>query len=289
MKNSAVFLAVALAAASSSRAQVSVEVQLEQDQFLAGEPMPAVVRVSNRSGQTLEFGKDAEWLTFSVESRDGFVVERNGRVPVEGEFSLESSKAAKRPVELVPYFNATKPGRYEIIATVRIKEWNGEVSSKPKGFSIVRGAKLWSQEFGVPRTTGSTNGAPEVRRYTLEQANYLRSQLRLYMRVTDVADSRTFKVQAIGPMVSFGDVEHEIDAESNLHVLWRTGARASVYAVFNPDGETILRQTHDYIETRPRLVRDERGKFSVAGGVRRITPNDVPSEAADDSAKNDKP
>ena len=37
---------------------------------------------------------------------------------------------------------------------------------------------------------GATNRAPEVRRYSLEQANYLRTQLRLYLRITDAADAR---------------------------------------------------------------------------------------------------
>ena len=59
-------------------AQVRVEVTLDQEQFLPGEALPAAVRITNRSGQTLHLGGQADWLTFSVESRDGFIVVKNG-------------------------------------------------------------------------------------------------------------------------------------------------------------------------------------------------------------------
>jgi uncharacterized protein (DUF58 family) len=74
-----------------SRAQVTVEVVLEQEQFLGGEALPVAVRITNRSGQTLRMGNEPDWLTFSVESREGFVVVKTDEVPVLGAFELESS------------------------------------------------------------------------------------------------------------------------------------------------------------------------------------------------------
>src|SRR6185436_6124741 len=165
-------------------AQVTVEVTLEQEQFLGGEALPADVRITNRSGQTLHLGNEPDWLTFLVESRDGFIVAKTGEVPVLGEFALESSKMATRHVDLAPYFAISRPGRYNVTATVRVKPWDVTLTTKPKSFDIVQGAKLWSQDFGVPAAEGDTRQSPEVRRYTLQQANYLRTQLRLYLRLT---------------------------------------------------------------------------------------------------------
>ena len=187
-------------------AQVVVEVTLEQEQFLPGEALPVAVRVSNRSGQTLHLGTQPDWLTFSVESRDGFIVRKNGETPVLGEFTLESSQVATKRADVEPYFTLTRPGRYHINATTRIKEWEGQVTSPPKIFDIIEGTKVWTQEFGVP-ATAKTNEPPEVRRYTLLHANYLRSQLRLYFRLTDVAESKVFKVIPLGNVVSFGRPE----------------------------------------------------------------------------------
>src|SRR5208282_5024636 len=98
-------------------AQVSVEVMLDQEQFLPSESVLVAVRVTNRSGQTLHFGANANWLTFSVESADGFVVSKNSDVPVSGEFDLDSSQMAIKRVDLAPYFALSRLGRYNIIAT----------------------------------------------------------------------------------------------------------------------------------------------------------------------------
>jgi len=277
MKILALMLAVFCAPLSHLFAQVTVEVVLDQEQFLVGEALPAAVRITNRSGQTLQFGENPDWLTFSIESRDGFVVAKSGDAPVLGEFKLESGQVATRRVDLAPYFTLGRISRYQIVATVRIKDWNAQVTSKPKSFDIINGARIWWQDFGVPTPGGGTTSRPpEVRRYTLEQANYLRSQLRLYLRLTETDGSRVIKVFPLGPMVSFGTPEHQIDKESQLHVLYQNGARSFSYIVVNPDGDVIIRQTYDYSNSRPRLELSEADKVVVVGGVRRTTNSDVP-------------
>src|SRR6266404_7912813 len=90
-------------------AQVTVEVTQQQEQFLPGESLPTAVRITNRSGQTLRLGGEEDWLTFSIESREGTVVSKTGDAPVVGEFTLESSKVATKRVDLTPYFSLTQP------------------------------------------------------------------------------------------------------------------------------------------------------------------------------------
>src|SRR5258706_10232619 len=194
MKLTGLTFGLVLAPLFQIAAQVAAEVTFEQEQFLGGEALPAAVRITNRSGQTLHFGSEPDWLTFLVESRDGFIVVKTGEVPVLGEFTLESSKVATRHVDLAPYFAISHPGRYNVTATVRVKTWDTTLTTKPKSFDVVQGAKLWSQDFGVPTAAGATNQLPEVRKYTLQQANYLRTQLRLYLRLTDAAESKVIKV-----------------------------------------------------------------------------------------------
>jgi hypothetical protein len=256
--------------------QVTVEVVFEQDQFLPGEAIPAAVRITNRSGQKLRLGAQPDWLTFALESRDNFIVNKSGEVPVLGVFELDSSQRGTKRVDLSPYFNVTRPGRYAVVATVRIKEWSTEVTSDPKGFDVIEGAKLWVREFGVPKPAGAAGQSPEVRKYILQQANHLRSQLRLYFRLTDASESKVLKVFPIGPMVSFGQPEPQVDGASNLHVLYQSGPRSSSYTVINPDGEILVRQAYEFTTTRPRLQADREGKIGVVGGVRRVTAADLP-------------
>ena len=274
MKTFLLVLVLAVLTSFRAAAQVSVEITMDQEQFLPSEAVPVAVKITNRSGQQLHLGTATDWLTFSVESTDGFIVIKNAEVPVTGEFDLESSQIGiiKR-VDLQPYFQMGRHGRYKVIATLRIKDWSASVNSAPKTFDVVNGAKLWSQDFGVP---GVTNSPPEVRKFTLEEANYLRLQLRLYVRVSDQSESQVFKVTTLGQMVSFSDPDAKVDRTSQLHVLWQAGAQVFNYALINANGEVVRQEVYNNAGSRPRLVVNEQGEVSVAGGTRRMKPEDLP-------------
>ena len=267
---------VLLAFAFTVQGQVTVELLLEQDHFIRDESLPVKVRISNRSGQTLKLGEDEDWLTFNVESRDGYPVRRFGETPVREPFILESASAATRKVDIMPYFSVSRPGRYVVTATVKIKDWGEHVVSSPRMFDVVTGQKIWEQEFGVPARAGS----PEVRKYTLQQANYIKRRM-LYLRLTDDKDTQVFRVVPVGPLVSFSKPEAQLDRDSNLHVLFQTGARAFYYVVISPNGELLTRETHEYTNTRPVLRAADLGRIMVAGGVRRRAIDDFPVATAD--------
>lgn len=275
--------ALLLTTAPVLQAQVTAEVVMEQEYFLIGETIPAEVRITNRSGQPLHLGADNDWLTFTVESRNNSVVAKNGDVPVQKAFELASGKTAIRRVEISPYFDLNRIGRYQLNANIRIKEWDSTVAAKSKSFELINAAKIWSQDFGMPQPAGVTNQPPEVRRYVLEQANYLRGKLRLYLRVTDSSETRVFKVQQLGPMVSISAPEHQVDRANQLHILYQYGARAYLYTVIAPDGEVIIRQTHEIAANRPRLQPDEAGGIAVVGGARRISGSDLPAQVTSDT------
>ncbi len=272
MKAFHIVLALAVLTVFRASAQVTVQVTTDQDEFLPSEAIPVAVKITNRSGQQLHLGADADWLTFSVESVDGFVVKKIAEVPVQGEFDLESSQLAIKRADIAPSFVINHPGRYRVTATLHIKEWSQTIGSASKIFDIVTGAKLWSQDFGVPTTAG----APEMRRFTLEEANFLRDQLRLYVELSDSAESRVFKVQLLGPMVSFGQPEEQVDRTSQLHVLWQTGGQSFSYCLISPDGTIVKRDTYDNFSGRPKLKVTDAGDVVVAGGTRRIPVSEIP-------------
>jgi hypothetical protein len=265
------FALLAFGVLVQARAQLSVEIVLDQEQFLKDESMPIKVRITNRSGQTLKLGAEKDWLTFSVGSRDGFTVGQLREVPVLGEFSLESATVVTRKFDLMSYFNFGDTGRYTIGATVRVADWNKEMSSKPARVEVVRGTKMWEQEFGVP----TEKGLPEVRKYILQQARFLKD-LVLYVRVTNFDESHSFRVFPAGQLVSFSRPEAQVDKESKLHLLFQTGARSFIYSMIRPDGEVLSRQTYDYSGgSRPVLKIQENGNIAVYGGARRITAEET--------------
>jgi hypothetical protein len=278
MKFSLFILGLVLLTWQTASAQVTVEVVLDQNQFLPRESLPVAVRIVNRSGRMLHLGTDPKWLTFSVFAADGdYVVTKLGDVAVEGEFDLGTSQMATKRVDVSPYFNLSRQGSYRIVANLHIKDWNLDIPSAPESFDVIDGAKLWSQSFGIPAPGGVTDVAPEVRKYTLEQANYLRTQLRMYVQVSDESERTIFKVRAIGPMVSFSQPEAQLDRRNNLHVIYQSGARVFTYSVVNSDCDIVQQENYDYLTTRPRLQADENGNITVIGGVRRVKPIDMPA------------
>jgi hypothetical protein len=256
-------------------AQVAVEVVLDQDKFLAGETLQAGVRIVNRSGQTLHLGEDNEWVKFSIETVAGRVVPQLSGPPVKNPFKLDSTERGTLRVNLEPHFDLHQLGRYRITANVRIKEWAGTITTKPETFEVIEGALLWEQEFGVPRG-GDGQQPPELRKYTLLHANYLKTQLRLYLRVSS-GDGRVIKLITVGPMISFGQPEQQLDKQNRIHLLYQNSAKAFAYLVVNPDGIIEVREIHEYTDTRPRLRLDDKGEIKVAGGLRRVTADDLPA------------
>ncbi len=276
MKIFSTILGLAFLSLFHATAQVTVEIAMEQEQFLPGETLMVAVRIANSSGQTLHFGADADWLKFSMESADGPLVLKLSDPPVLGEFDVQSSQVATRRVDLAPYFELKRSGHYRVTATVHIKEWDSIIASPPKGFDVIGGAKIWSQDFGLPLPAGAVNRPPEMRRYSLAQANYLKSQLRLYVLVSDQTESQIFKVTPIGATMSFSQPEAQVDRQSNLHVLWQNGASSFTYMVLNANGDIQRQEIYDYVDVRPRLRPDADGNVNVFGGVRRLKRGEFP-------------
>jgi hypothetical protein len=281
MKKFALVLAT-LIPALSTFAQVEAEIVVNQDKFLPAEELSAGVRIVNRSGQTLHLGEDADWVKFTIEKESGGVVHQTAEPPVKGGFDLKSTERATMRVDLAPCYNLRQQGRYLISATVKIKEWNQTISTKPVAVEIVEGTKLWEQTVGVPQP----GGPPEMRSYTLQQANYLKDQLRLYLRVAD-RHGHVLKMINVGPMISFGQPEQQIDSTSRLHLLYQKSNKRFAYLVVKPDGEIQTRQTFEYTETRPRLQPDDKVGISVSGGERIVSADDIPrvKKSKDDDKK----
>jgi hypothetical protein len=270
-------LTVLLFASPLLQAQVKVEVALDQQQFLPGESLPVILRVINHSGQTLYFGADNTWLDFSVETQDGHAIGKTAEFPPAEAFALDSAQRATRRIDIAPCFNLTARGHYKVRANVLVQEWNQVITSPPVEFDIIEAAKLWEQDFGVPLPQGVTNRPAEIRRYSLQEANYLK-HLTLYFRVSD-RTGRINKVFPLGQMISFGQPDARLDKVNNLHVLYQNGPHSFYYTVIDPDGDVIVRRNYEYT-TRPRLRADENGNFDVIGGTRRVSESDLPPPTA---------
>lgn len=283
MKRLLAGLLVACSALLQARAENEPEVILEilsdQSQFLPAEKLPITVRISNHSGRTLKFGRDNEWLGFTLEEVKGGIVNRRGDPKVEGEFPLDTATRGKFSIDLSPYFDLTRPGSYRLTAQMRVPELNLIVTSPPLNFDIIPGSIVWSQTFGVPPKSGDPDGTVDRRMYLLQQANYLK-EVKLYVRVTDATTGATYAVFPIGPVVSFNKPQTLVDRLGQLHLLHQFGMRAYASHVISPDGVIIERRTYDITDSRPALRMNDQGEVIVLGGVRRPDASDIPALTA---------
>jgi hypothetical protein len=280
MRKFAILLVLFSAAVFSARAQlngVTASLSLDQDQYLPGEDIQLKLTIVNRSGQPVVLGAEKQWIVFEVLGEHRDLAPGHGEMPVVGPFTLQSGQSITREFKPAPYFDFQHVGRYSVGAFIKVPQWKQEITCKPAAFVIAGGTPLTLHgefAFGVPPPAGTTNLAPEVRRYSLMKVTEL-DQIKLYFRLTD-RNGRTLRVFPLARMVDFGDPEAQMDRANNLHVLFQTGARTFTYCVMDPGGLLLERQFHEYADSRPKLRLDEDGRVFVGGGRRLLTWNDIP-------------
>lgn len=281
----AVFL---LAMLLSGRALAQVEVALlpTQEFCLIGEEVEISVKIANFTGRQLTLGTDPQWLRFTVESVDGYVVNRVGEGEETGEFKLDTANRATLRFNILPAFDLSQPGRYRIFATLSVPGQE-DVVSTPAQFEIIRGNRLWEREFGIA-SADPEQGVAERRKYILQQANYLRA-LRLYLRITDPHEGRTYRVLHLGGMISFGSPSVMVDRQSRLHVLHPYAPDKFFYHVISPDGLVERRETWAGAGQRPELRMNSTNQITVFGGVRRPGSADLPARTPGPAVTNAPP
>ena len=269
MRFPVVLACMLLVCAFGASAQVSVKVISDREEFVPHEELRIGVQIENFSGRTLHFGQDYHWLRLDVEGQGG-PAEDLGTLPILGEFSVESSTRVTRWLDIAPHYGMTA-GRYMITANLNIREpgWEEQVASLPKIIYQFPGRTIWEQQIGVPPSSLNP-GPPEFRKFSLLQANFYNSRMKLYYRVTELDETKVIKVAAVDHMAGFSKVDAQIDKFSNLHVLLQTPrqvAREYNYTIITPDGRVLARRFYDGADDRPKLAFTDDGLIRVTGGT----------------------
>lgn len=276
LKKITLYFSLLFCAVFGAHGQVDVSLEFKKEFFLAHESILAEVKIVNFSGKTLHFGADKNWLQFSIESRGEFPVEKMGDLDVVEKFEVPNASRAIRRVHLVPAYKIDHAGRYRISAYVNIPELNTQLVTTPVEIGILSATVVWDREIGVVKDDKDPSAPIEIRKYSLMRA-VNESQIDLYVKVTDKYQQHIYGVYSLGNIVSFGEPERQVDRFSNLHVLMQNGARTFRYTIVKPDGKILLRQRHDYSNSRPKLMMDKTGLIQVRGGSRKPSFDDIPS------------
>lgn len=256
--------------------QVGVEIKIDRSQYLAHEPVTAVVTITNRSGRELSFASRSEgtiahsWLDFSMRDAGGRGMQKLTN-KVFQRAVIPAGRSMARRVNLSAIFNVTRVSNYAVTAHVSQPGLDDTSYTSNSGhFTVGGGHTIYQQAFGVP------NSRSPKREYSVITFNDGR-RTSIYAQVMDTRTGFALATFRLSEYLSFEKPTTALDGQNQLHVLYLANPEIFVHASLSQDGN--LTGTHYFKRVagrKPRFVSFADGKVVVAGAI----PYDPEKEAA---------
>lgn len=269
-------LAVLLVCGGSAQAQIDASLRVSKKQYLAGEPVIAVVTITNHAGKEMVFRSDGrfQWLDFIVKNSNGNPVNAKGNV-LFGPMKIAAGESLAREVDLAQHFQLSEPGSLSVSALIRMPGDNTEGTSTNRVFFNQSPGRLyWSQKVGI---AGSTNHTREFR--LLNFAGDSKSQI--YAQIVDGRSGQNVRTFLLGDVLMMRKPLTTVDRQQRMHVMFLTTPTMWVHGVIDTDGRLVDRQIHQRgPQGDPQLLTFGDGTVRVANSI----PYD-PKAAAEQRAK----
>ena len=270
------FLAVALVCAASAQAQIATSLRVSKQQYLAGEPVMAVVTITNHAGKDLLFHSDGrfQWLDFSLKDGKGNPVTPKGNA-IFGPMKIAAGQSLAREVDLGQHFQLTEPGNFSASALIRMPGDNTQGTSTNRVFfNQSPGHAYWTQKVGIP---GTTNQTREFR--ILNFAGDSKSQI--YAQIVDGRTGQNVRTFLLGDALMLRKPLTTVDRKQRMHVMFLNTPTMWVHCVIDTDGRLDQREIHQRgPQGDPELLTFPDGSVRVANSI----PYD-PKAAAAERAK----
>jgi len=248
-------------------AQLNVHLAIERNQYLAHEPVHAVVTITNRSGRSLELFSEKKgsiaysWLNFSMRTGGGRPLPKLTN-SVFQKAVLPAGQAMKRRVNLNQIFGISRVNAYSVTASVRQPGVDTMVyPSNSAHFNVGRGMEVYRQPFGVPK---SKSPKREYRVLTFNDGR----RTSIYASVMNTLTGRSISTFRISDALLFKRPQCTLDGKNRLHVLYLGNPTIFVHAIVTQDGRM---EKPKYIKVGssgdPRLVSFANGQVAVSGGI----------------------
>jgi len=269
-------LAAAVVCAGSAQGQLATSLRIAKSQHLAGEPVMAVVTITNHAGKELVFRSDGrfQWLDFVVKNSKGEPVNTKSGA-LFGEMKIAAGQSLAREVDLSRQFQLSEPGNYSVSAIIRVPGDNTQGTPTNRVFFNQSPGRLyWSQKVGIP---GSSNQTREFR--LLNFAGDTKSQL--YAQIVDGRSGQIVRTFLLGDVLMLRKPLATVDRQQRMHVLFLATPTMWVHCVVDTDGKLDERQIHQRgPQGDPQLLTFGDGTVRVANSI----PYD-PKAAAEARAK----
>jgi hypothetical protein len=257
------FLAAALVFTASAQAQLATSLKITKNQHLAGEPVIAIVTVTNHAGKELIFSSDGrfQWLNFVVKTNNGTSVNPRGN-KMFGAMKIGAGQTLAREVDLSQHFQLDQSGNYTVSAVIRPPGDKTEGTSTNRVMFNQSGGRLyWSQKVGV------SGGSSRTREYRL--LNFSGdSKTQIYAQIVDGSTGQFIRTFLLGDVLMLRKPLSTVDRQQRMHVLFLATPTMWVHCVVNTDGKLVERQIHERAsQGDPQLLTFGDGTVKVANSI----------------------
>ena len=256
-------LILALAVASAAHAQLSTSLRLNKKQYVAGEPVIAVVTITNHAGQALTFASDGrtQWLDFLIKDRFGEPVTPRGR-SLFGKMTLRAGETLARDFDLSQFYQLSEAGNFSVSAMVHIPGSGVSGSSTNRVlFNQSPGVPYWSQKVGIP---GKSGQAREFR--ILNFSGDEKAQI--YAQIIDSRTGQNVRTFLMGDVLMLRRPLATVDRQQRMHVMFLATPTMWVHYQVDTDGKVVERQIHQRgSQGDPQLLTFADGTVRVSNSI----------------------
>jgi len=257
-----IFLLLACMTCATS-AQISATLRLNKSQYVAGEPVIAVITITNHAGRELVLHGDGRrnWLDFNVRNRSGNMVGARGAQDF-GAMRIAAGQTLQREVDLTNHFMLNDQGNFSVAAAIRsMGDTTINTTTNRVIFTLNPGRVYWSQQVGVPNRRNQTR---EFR--ILQSTGNQRSQLYAQIKDHHGVPMRTFN---LGEALSIRRPSVTVDRNQRMHVLFLATPTMWVHYVIDIDGNVVSRDIHQRgSQGDPGLITFADGTVHVQNSIR---------------------
>ncbi len=270
------FLSLVLALASFAHAQLSSSLGLTKKQYVAGEPVIAMVTIVNHAGQELTFYGDGrtQWLDFVVKDGRGETVTPRGNA-MFGKMIIKAGQSLTREVDLAQYFQLSEAGNFSVSGVVHMPGNTGEGAATNRVlFNQSPGVPYWTQKVGIPGKVGQTR---EFRILNFSGDD----KAQIYAQIIDDRTGRNVRTFLLGDVLMLRKPLVTVDRDQRMHVMFLATPTMWIHCQIDTDGKLVDRQIHQRgPQGDPQLLTFGDGSVRVANSI----PYD-PKAAAEAKAK----
>lgn len=249
--------------ATAAHGQLVTSLRLSKTQYVAGEPVIAIVTITNHSGRELVLQGDGrvQWLDFLVRNLNGSPVSAPRKTNF-GALKIGAGQSMAREVDLTQHFYLFNPGNFSVGAVIRMPNGQeGDTATNRVAFTLDPGNVYWSQKVGIGNRPGQTR---EFRIITFSGLN----TTQIYAQVIDNQNGMPIRTFPLGDMLSLRKPSITVDRNQRMHVLFLSTPSMYVHCEVDSDGRMTKRDIHQRgPQGDPLLLTSATGQVGVVNSI----------------------